>query len=87
MRYPDRRVVWAIVRVSGGQVAYHIGDQENVSPKSFVISICDPVNSKIPIEAMGCGKVNSHVRIGDSAHWVSGVGNSKCTTSQVVKSR
>jgi hypothetical protein len=66
---------------------HSIGDREKVSPESFGIRIRDPANSEIPIEVTGCGKVNSHVRIGDSAHRVSGVGNSKCMTSRVAKSR
>jgi hypothetical protein len=66
---------------------HSIGDREKVSPESFGIRIRDPANSEIPIEVTGCGKVNSHVRIGDSAHRVSGVGDSKCMTSRVAKSR
>jgi hypothetical protein len=75
-RYPDGRVVWATVRVSGGQVAYHIGDREKVSPESFGIRIRDPANSEIPTEVTGGGKVNPHVCIGVSAHRGSEVGNS-----------
>jgi hypothetical protein len=62
--------------VSGGQVAYHIGDREKESPESIDIRIRDPANSEIPIEVTGGGKVNSHVCIGVSAHRVSGVGKS-----------
>jgi hypothetical protein len=68
--------VWATVRVSGGQVAYHIGDREKVSPESFGIRIRDPTNSEIPTEVTGGGKVNPHVCIGVSAHRGSEVGNS-----------
>jgi hypothetical protein len=60
---------------------HSVGDREKESPESFGIRIRDPVNSEIPIWATGCGKVNSHVRDEDSAHQVSGVGNSKCMTS------
>jgi hypothetical protein len=62
-------------------------DQEKVSPESFGIRIRDPVNPEISIGATGCGKVNSHVRIRDSVRRILGVGNSKCMTSRVVKSR
>jgi hypothetical protein len=65
---------------------HSIGDREKVSPKSFVIRIHDPTNSKTPIDVTGCGKVNSNMHIGDSAHRVSGVGDSKYMTSQVAKS-
>jgi hypothetical protein len=43
-------------RVSGGQVAYHIGDREKASPKSIDIRIRDPANSEIPIEVTRGGK-------------------------------
>jgi hypothetical protein len=36
--------VWATTGASGGQVAYHIGDQEKESPESIDIRIHDPVN-------------------------------------------
>jgi hypothetical protein len=42
--------VWATVKVSGGQVAYHIGDQEKVSPESFGIRIRDPANAEMKWE-------------------------------------
>jgi hypothetical protein len=63
--------VWATTGVSGGQVAYHIGDREKESPESIDIRIRDPANSEIPIEVTGGGKVNSHVCIGVSSRRVS----------------
>jgi hypothetical protein len=60
---------------------HSIKDREKVSPKSFGIRIRDPASFKIPIEVTGCGKVNSHMHIGDSAHQVLGVDNSKYMTS------
>jgi hypothetical protein len=42
--------VWATAGVSGGQVAYHIGNREKVSPESFDIRIRDPANFEFPIE-------------------------------------
>jgi hypothetical protein len=59
-------------------VAYHIGDQEKVSLESFGIRICDPANSKIPTEVAGGGKVTSHVYVGVSAYWESGISEVSC---------
>jgi hypothetical protein len=65
---------------------HSIGDREKVSPESFGIRIRDPANSEIPIEVTGVERL-THTCIGVSAHRVSGVGNSKCMTSRVAKSR
>jgi hypothetical protein len=69
-------VVWATAGVSGGQVAYHIGDQKKTSPKSIDIRIRDPANFEIPIEVTGGEKVNSRVCIGVLSRRVSGVDKS-----------
>jgi hypothetical protein len=69
MRYPEGRILWATVRVSGRQVAYHIGDWEKVSLESFGIRIRDPTNSEIPIRGDGRWKsqrARVHRRIGTS---------------------
>jgi hypothetical protein len=79
--------VWATAGASGGQVAYHIGDREKASPESIDISIRNPVNSEIPIEVTGGGKVNSCVCVGVSSRQVSEVGKSQCLISRVAKSR
>lgn len=60
---------------------HSFGDWEKVSLESFGIRIRNSVNSKVPIEVTGCGRVNSHVCIEDSVHRVSRVDNSKCMTS------
>jgi hypothetical protein len=60
--------MWATTRVSGRQVACHIGDREKVSPKSFGFRIRDPANSEIPIEV-----VKPHMGIGVSAYRESGI--------------
>jgi hypothetical protein len=57
-------------------MAYHIGDREKESPESIDITIRDPANSEIPIEATGGGKVNLHVRVRVSSRRVSGVDES-----------
>jgi hypothetical protein len=70
--------VWATVRVSGGQVVYHIWDREKVSLESFGSRIRDPTNFEISTEVMGGGKVNPHMCIKVSAHRDSEFRNSIC---------
>jgi hypothetical protein len=41
-RYPDGRVVWATTGVSGGQVAYHIGDREKEVPNPLTSGFAIP---------------------------------------------
>jgi hypothetical protein len=50
---------------------HSIGDREKESSESIDIRIRDLVNSEILIEVTGCGKVNSHMRIGYSTCRVS----------------
>jgi hypothetical protein len=84
---PTEGLCGAIARVSGRQVAHHIGDQEKESPESIDIRICDLANSEIPIEATGGGKVKPHVCIGVSSRRISGVGELKCSISRVAISK
>jgi hypothetical protein len=70
--------MWAIVRFSGGQVAYHIRNRRKVRLETFVIRIRDPANAEIPIEVTGGGKVTPHVCVGVSAYRESGISEVSC---------
>jgi hypothetical protein len=54
MRYPDKsQDSVGHSRISGGQVAYHIGDREKESLEPIDIKIHNPANSEISIRSDG----------------------------------